>query len=312
MLRPDGTLWLNLGDSYAGSGKGYGGRDHGRLGRHAYDFLPGPNRRAHAHKPKDLIGIPWTVAFALRDDGWYLRSDIIWEKPNCLPESVRDRPTKSHEYVFLLTKADRYYYDDVAIREPGGPIKPSGPNSLRGQVGLRPCGTVQSLADQSYHPAGRNKRSVWTVATRATKEAHFATYPPRLIEPMILAGTSERGCCVECGAPHRRVATRRFVPQADVRPEKRAKGSAKGLDASSGWADMPRGSTEAITTGWESTCGHRDAESVPCVVLDPFLGSGTTAVVAAELGRAYVGIELSLAYIDIANRRLAREEAAAA
>jgi DNA modification methylase len=176
VLRDDGTLWLNLGDSYNGSG-GAGG-----------DYAPGglkagqpkyPGRRISALKPKDLVGIPWRVAFALQEDGWYLRSDIIWHKPNPMPESVRDRPTKAHEYMFLLTKSGKYYYDADAVREPCATS-----DHERGD------GNGPYRADHFNHnPLGRNRRDVWTIPTRPYKGAHFATFPPALVEPCLLAGS---------------------------------------------------------------------------------------------------------------------------
>ena len=191
VMRDDGTLWLNLGDSYIGSGCG-GSSEVGGL------------------KPKDLCGIPWRVAFALQADGWYLRSDIIWNKPNPMPESVTDRPTKSHEYIFLLTKSPDYFYDAEAIKEPA---KDWGSRDRRGQErfenGVMPGGAPHTgLTDGDFSSRGRNKRSVWTITTKAFSEAHFATFPEDLIEPCILAGTSQRGVCEGCGAPWDRVLER--------------------------------------------------------------------------------------------------------
>ena len=178
VLRLDGTLWLNLGDSYAGS---WGS--------------------ASGLKPKDLVGVPWRVAFALQADGWYLRSDIIWHKPNSMPESVTDRPTKAHEYIFLLAKSRRYYYDAEAIKEPlarpeellrktpavfGGRNKHDGYRT-RKHSGNEYVGTY----------TGRNKRSVWTVPTKPFPEAHFAVYPPALITPCILAGCPVGGTVLD-------------------------------------------------------------------------------------------------------------------
>jgi DNA modification methylase len=199
VLRDDGTLWLNLGDSYAGSGKG-------RIfdGTHAETSakqmsnkgtMLGRIEKSYSDdviKPKDLMGIPWMVAFALRADGWWLRSDIIWHKPNPMPESVKDRPTKAHEYIFLLSKSDRYFYDADAVREPHAK---QSINRMKykfepNQVGKYADGHKQRfLPEQFCHSNGRNKRSVWTVTTKPYAEAHFATYPPDLIEPCILAGS---------------------------------------------------------------------------------------------------------------------------
>lgn len=162
ILRPDGTFWLNIGDSYTSGGRTWRAPDKKNGGRAMHYRPPTPA----GLKPKDLIGVPWRVAFALQAAGWYLRSDIIWYKPNCQPESVRDRPTQSHEYLFLFTKSERYYYDTEAVREPRDDGK-----------GLR------------------NRRSVWQVNTTPCPEAHFATFPPELVEPCILAG-SEPGATV--------------------------------------------------------------------------------------------------------------------
>jgi DNA modification methylase len=204
VLRDDGTLWLNLGDSYAGSGKGAWDRED--IQKEVYVPKPaGPQTKCKTPglKPKNLIGIPWRVAFALQADGWYLRQDIIWHKPNTMPESVADRCTKAHEYIFLLSKSQRYYYDNDAIAEEGA-------SDLR------------------------NKRSVWTINTKPYKGAHFATFPPDLIQPCIKAGCPEGG-----------------------------------------------------------------------TVLDPFMGSGTTIMVAEKNGCNGVGIELNADYIKIASDRLA-------
>jgi DNA modification methylase len=201
LLRKDGTLWLNMGDSYASNGQmgqtdEVTGWKHGALEN---------KKRARARgaginglKPKDLVGIPWRLAFALQADGWWLRQDIIWAKPNPMPESVRDRCTKSHEYVFLLTKSAKYYYDADAIREPqqqnslerlkrgwngnGERGYPHGPqNHIKNYMG--------KTDEEIVNLPGRNKRSVWFIATSPYKGAHFATYPPKLVEPCILAGS---------------------------------------------------------------------------------------------------------------------------
>jgi DNA modification methylase len=191
VLKSDGTVWLNLGDSYAGSG-GDGGRtprqarNHGSFsGTPPYFGLP----------RKNLLGIPWRVAFALQADGWYLRSDIIWAKPNPMPESVTDRPTRSHEYIFLLSKNPRYYYDAEAISEPAiyaGEVKPIGPKTLsRGQAagrGIAPSGN--GIADYYIKPERRNRRSVWTLSSECSSETHFAIFPQKLVEACILAGSA--------------------------------------------------------------------------------------------------------------------------
>jgi DNA modification methylase len=195
VLRDDGTLWLNLGDSYSGSGKG----PAGNLGK-----THNEREMTHTHvsgkvpdglKPKDLIGIPWMVAFALRNDGWYLRQDIIWHKPNPMPESVSDRCTKSHEYIFLLSKSKTYYYDAESIKEPvkqdwGTRDRTNGKYHNTG-TGLNPHTGLQ----KSYEKA--NKRSVWSITTKPFHGAHFATFPPDLIEPCVIAGSPEGGIVLD-------------------------------------------------------------------------------------------------------------------
>lgn len=270
ILTNDGTLWLNLGDSYAGSGKG----PAGNLGKtHNERWL----EKKHSAivpdglKPKDLVGIPWRVAFALQADGWYLRQDIIWAKPNPMPESVRDRCTKSHEYLFMLTKSGKYFYDNEAVKEPiaesslkriqqltfdqqtGGEkdYGRSGVNTNRSarkalenfasRVKMPPIGGIKQTSNGNPTYSGnqplfnliRNRRSVWMIPTKPFKEAHFAVMPEALVEPCILAGCPSDG-----------------------------------------------------------------------IVLDPFFGSGTVGVVAQKHFRKYIGIELNPEYVEIAKRRL--------
>lgn len=193
VLKNDGTVWLNLGDSYNSGVPG--GRDPKRWPKQSRNDHKPTNRSTSAMgcKPKDLIGIPWMVAFALRADGWYLRQDIIWNKPNAMPESVKDRCTKSHEYIFLLTKSPSYYFDYEAIREPLAEstkerVKHSWKCStpaVKNKDGI----DVAQMGDRLGFQNGRRKRSVWTVPPRPFKGGHFATYPPQLIEPCVLAGS---------------------------------------------------------------------------------------------------------------------------
>lgn len=270
VLKDDGTLWLNLGDSYAGSGRGpEGGLSKGENFRE----LEGKHKPyvSDVIKPKDLIGIPWMVAFALRADGWYLRQDIIWNKPNPMPESVTDRCTKAHEYIFLLTKSRVYYYNQDAIRVPYA--EASLPRALRGtsennkwadgapgstaHTISQPRKNVRKQFEKEHggggsglkghsgytaadgrlliNPLGRNKWSVWEVPTVAYKEAHFATFPPDLIQPCILAGSKEGD-----------------------------------------------------------------------IVLDPFNGSGTTGEVSIMHNRSYIGCELNPDYVKLTKRRLSK------
>jgi DNA modification methylase len=237
VLRDDGTVWLNLGDSYAtpkvGNTQGTGSSGISRPSHKELNKAQFSKKCPPGLKPKDLCGIPWRVAFALQADGWYLRQDIIWHKPNPMPESVTDRCTKAHEYIFLLSKSATYYYDHEAVMEKGqgraSKCKVDGKGV--GEKGFEIRGGFGATRDHEW--VTRNKRSVWTVTTRPYKGAHFATFPPKVVEPCILAG-------------------------------------------------CPVGGT----------------------VLDPFLGSGTTASMAISLGRRYIGIELNPDYVKLAERRI--------
>lgn len=241
VLKDDGTLWLNLGDSWAGSSQGAGTKHPTpkQASNHGTNYMTAEHhvsklKHVEGCKPKDLIGIPWMVAFALRESGWYLRQDIIWAKGNPMPESVRDRCTKSHEYIFLLSKNRKYYYDYQAIKEPAVTKATVRDKNKEGYQADYAKGDRFSKGERVYGADGmRNKRDVWNVNTKPCKEAHFATYPDTLIEPCILSGCPEGG-----------------------------------------------------------------------VVLDPFMGAGTTGMVAKKHGRNYVGIELNKEYIDIANKRI--------
>lgn len=265
VLKDDGTLWLNIGDSYAGSGKGR--NKDGSFNEKAEHIQSTGQRdslirrtlsKADSYKRKDLIGIPWLLAFALRADGWYLRADIIWQKPNAMPESVKDRPTRAHEYIFLLSKSEHYHYDAEAVREPAVGFYNAAPAGSKGtgKPNARRRGnsrtfrgggvyTHDQAADNSAkverqshglipnETGKRNRRSVWTVATRPYKGAHFATFPEELVRPCVLAGSK-------------------------------------------------LGDT----------------------VLDPFSGSGTTGTVAIQEGRDYIGIEINPVYSKMSEQRL--------
>lgn len=348
VLRDDGTLWLNLGDSYAANWnsrrpEGGGGFKKPKCGdisaQNAIERVNGAinadgfsagsisadtNRERIKHAPpglkaKDLIGIPWRVALALQADGWYLRSDIIWAKPNPMPESVTDRPTRSHEYLFLLSKSERYYFDQDAIREPNLESsiarmnQPWNGETVRGH----PSGNAQMVSGgraggnapmAQVHPLGRNKRDVWTVNSEPTPEAHFATFPQKLIEPCILAGTSEKGCCAECGAPRVRMTEAKSVSRHELprdnpnyRPARYTRKTGSDEYANGG------GQRFHVVTGedWYPMC-ECQAPSVPCVVFDPFIGSGTVGKVCERLGRRWAGLELSADYIGIARKRTAQ------
>jgi len=303
VLRSDGTLWLNLGDSYISNPpcrvnpQSFQRNSNFKGGSGEIARPPGSNHNIPGLKPKDLIGIPWRVALALQADGWWLRSDIIWHKPNPMPESVTDRPTKAHEYLFLLTKSARYYYDADAIREPLQ-TPPHSPG-WASNVSERNDRQVDNEANHRNwgNESGRNKRTVWTIPTKPFPKAHFATFPPALIEPCILAGTSEKGCCVTCGIPWERVVekTKYNPPTADIgerfvddtRGDKNRKLSGKDYNEQA----------KSKTIGWQPTC-KCEAGTTPCTVLDPFGGAMTTAITAYKHGRKFVMIELSQAYID--------------
>ena len=233
-LTEDGTLWLNIGDSYynyrPGKGQSYPKQSVSKTKQDLPDKCNKRGRKLDGLKEKDLIGIPWMLAFALRADGWYLRQDIIWHKPNPMPESVKDRCTKSHEYIFLLSKNKKYYYDNESIKEPakdwGTRDRTNGKYHNKG-TGLQP----HSGLTKSYPT--KNKRSVWSITNKPYKGSHFATFPPDLIEPCIKAGSQPND-----------------------------------------------------------------------IILDPFMGSGTTAMVAKSLGRDYIGCELHENYQPLIHKRI--------
>jgi hypothetical protein len=261
-------------------------------------------------KPKDLIGIPWMVAFALRADGWWLRSDIIWAKPNPMPESVTDRPTKSHEYIFLLTKSAKYFYDSEAIKEPS--VCPNDLRAPKGSEGAwqmdgRPADNNKGRIREGN--ATRNKRDVWTVTTKPYREAHFATFPPDLIEPCILAGTSEKGECPKCGKAWKRVVDKKKIPRNEL-PEDDPRYRPNRYQDNKYANELREGFecgmySESTTIGWMAQCQCVQVP-VPQTVLDPFSGSGTTGAVAIKHGRNYIGCELNPSYIEMTNRRLAK------
>lgn len=341
VLRDDGTLFLNLGDSFWGGGNYRGINSENTLSEKqnsnrgargiCQELVALGKTTSWGLKPKDLCGIPWRVAFALQADGWYLRSDIIWHKPNPMPESVSDRPTKAHEYLFLLTKRARYYYDAEAIKEPAiysgitGMDETGFKNAAEfsGKHGEAAINGHQRRDKQRGHSRRhdgfndrwdamekseqcsgmRNKRSVWTVATSPYPESHFATFAPDLIKPCILAGTSVKGCCPKCGAPWERVVERiTGVPDSyngsDFRRGKKAE-SANALSA----VGQQERTVEFKTTGWQPTCDCGEEKTVPCTVLDPFFGSGTVGQVSLEFGRKCIGIELNPKYIELAKNR---------
>lgn len=332
VLRDDGVCWLNLGDSYCNA-KGTAKKPGGRVGPntclHSSHKDAGviPLRRPNKSdadswgmKSKDLVGIPWMLAFALRAAGWYLRADIIWAKPNPMPESVTDRPTKAHEYIFLLTKSPTYFYDADAIRLPpsgisggacfDGPMKEEKAHAKMGSA-LRTQQRAATQEDrQRYMTVGANSRSVWTIPTQSFPEAHFATFPEALPERCIKAGTSEKGCCRVCGAPYERIVekSRSFESGSGRSGNLPAGKNGHALQGGGETLDIRRGPVvSTATTGWRSTCDCQHAgEPVPCRVLDPFAGSGTTLAVACAMGRMAAGIELNREYAEIAHARINR------
>jgi DNA modification methylase len=323
VLRKDGTLWLNIGDTYANNGKGgkwdeirsRGSKNGGVPG---YNYGQQPNRSKMLGsdlklKYKDLMGIPWMVAFALRDSGWYLRSDVIWHKPNGMCESVTDRPHRSHEYIFLLTKSPTYFYDAEAVRNPLAAKTYTTFGSTRSSNGAGDplvksqnwLGTERKPAlNHNGQPVGSHKRTVWSVGTTRYKGAHFATYPPKLIEPCIRSSSSEHGCCSVCGAPWRRVIERKGSNYIDRKARGVGGPYNKNADRRGVYGRL---GSQTSTTGWEPTCNHESAPVVPCLVGDPFSGVGTTGVVALGLGRSYLGAELNPEYVAMGKRRVVDE-----
>jgi DNA modification methylase len=274
VLRSDGVMFCNLGDAY---------------------------------HDKQLLGLPWRVAFALQADGWWLRQDIVIAKKNPMPESVRDRCTRSHELLFVLAKNPRYYWDAEAIKEPA--TYPDGMNGTSPVHSPYGQGFAAGRSNGST-TTGRNKRSVWTIASEpfsgvqfGTGADHFATFPPALVEPCVKAGTSERGCCAQCGAPWRRE-----VAHSYDNPGNRTTNGPRSLAQRHETAGFPvRLERRSETLGWAPICACAPTP-VPCRVLDPFAGAGTVGLVAERLGRDAILIELKPAYAAMAERRI-REEA---
>lgn len=309
VLRDDGTCWVNVGSSYACSPNGRSAAATKALGRDDRTFRDKPRvSYGVGIKPKDDTLQPARLALALQADGWYVRSQIIWHKPAPMPESVRDRPTSAHETVWLLSKRERYYYDADAVRE-----GQTGNAHSRGN-GLHPktAGEDTNIrAKRSWEEStlqvnigGRNLRNVWTLSPEPFPDAHFATYPTSLVRPCILAGTSAVGCCPVCGAGWRRVVERTDTPDVS------AKGSRfdEGKTGTNGNGRVQPGERYVKqATGWQPGCDcpHTQEDCVPATVLDPFAGSGTTGLVAAQYGRSFIGVELSEAYAQMARQRIA-------
>jgi DNA modification methylase len=333
VLRPDGTLWLNMGDCYAGSGKGSATHPatngNWKQGPHN-GSATAPKRKASTTgmKVKDLVGIPWMLAFALRDDGWYLRQENIWSKPNPMPESVTDRTTRSHEHIFMFSKRPRYYYDAEAVKTMGknpeddvrriaqqSTAVKSSPDTLRN--GLRPRGAARphqgfnerwdAMPRSEQVSMGANKRSVWEVATKPYQGAHFATFPPDLIVDYIKAGVPEQ-CCGDCGAPFLRQVDKELVPTAkaskkvvvdarDHNADANDQGSNRAKDG-----HKPAHIYASLTTGFAAQC-KCNAAAVGGTVLDPFSGTNTTGTTAMRLGRHYIAIEIDPKSVKLGQKR---------
>lgn len=340
VLRDDGTLWLNIGDSYAA-----------KPSKPEFDFKDGRANRGHrkfggvpiGYKPKDLVGVPWLLAFAMRSDGWYLRQDIIWQKKSPMPESVRDRCTKAHEYIFLFSKSARYFYDAVGSQEQttggahhrGNGLNPKARSIEAGNHRERPKQNESFSAAVANIVSKRNMRSVWSLASFPLKQAHFAAYPPELVRRCLSAGISEKGCCATCGRPLERITekvrvqTRLGTNAKQHFPSNMQSGKGShntighnSIDSAThpkNWKsdnydaiaqrselspnrDPYRHVTETVTTGWKPGCKCDIDENlmpVPCTVLDPFSGAGTTWKVCQRLGLRYIGIDLNADYLQL-------------
>lgn len=335
VLRGDGTLWLNLGDAYAGAWGNYGGQNRGKGTQRqivkgsqapnaAYDGLerwrPPNSYNLPGLKQKDLCGMPWRTALALQADGWWLRSDIIWSKTNGMPSSVRDRPGCSHEYVFLLAKSDRYFYDCDAIRDAHKPESIARMKNRKANMPRDRCdadqlkgGNWNDYQDRETgwgNPCGANARTVWHIPTSSGRKegSHFAVFSPRLVMRCLLAGTSSRGVCAACGAPWQRVVEReKFQRPKEYRRHAGESGhnNPTGKVPGSNTRDMP--DPHVTTVGWAPGCDC-GADVAQAVVLDPFGGSGVVASVALQKRRRAVLLELNPDYVEIIKHKIRKAE----
>jgi DNA modification methylase len=300
VLRPDATCWLNVGDSYAHGGNG--SRDPDRWPKQSRNGNGFRSVHAKGHssglKSKNLALVPERLAIALQDDGWYIRSRICWAKTSAMPESVKDRPSSAWEHIWLLTKSAAYYYDPEAVREPATKGA-DGSTFTNGKTAINGQGRTSLLPRDE--PAGRNMRNFWLLGPEPYPEAHFAVYPSEVPRRAIAAGTSERGCCPECGAPWVRCVEREQVDDRTGIRMRNVGGRVDGFTriTASGGIRPDR----LTTTGWRPGCDHHH-EAVPCVVLDPFAGSGTTLAVARRTGRKAIGVELNPNYLALIKARI--------
>ena len=338
VLRDDGTCWINLGDSYAGTGYGKGTghftqRDDPNAMRQKVEIPDGL-------KPKDLCGIPWRVAFSLQADGWWLRSACPWLKRNPMPESVIDRPATALEYVFLFAKSQRYFYDTEGVKcnkaastQSGSGIGDPRHNDNGHRRDRNFPGAASNGGTNLGGPEGsRNRRNsdwffeswqgmltdgdggplAFIVNPKGTPDAHFATFPPKLVEPMIFAGTSEKGCCPKCGKAMERIVEKkpatmniRVRDEAAGRAGKKCPNAHATPEEVAAYGKEQNG--ESRTIGFRPACACAAGEPVGCIVLDPFAGSGTTGAVAVKHGRRFIGIDLNPKYIaEIAEKRVER------
>ena len=335
VLRKDGVVFWNIGDSYAGSGSPGGDFRDGKGGD---EYLRPYNRKGEILKPKDLCLIPFRVAIAAQEAGWWVRSVIIWSKPNPMPESVKDRPTESHEYILMLTKAKSYYWDQEAVREPFLPqsLERISQHLAHQHGGMKEAAfmddsVIPGGGDRKRHSkilkrlkgsieqglSGRNLRTVWEFPTQPFKDAHFAVFPTELPRRCILAATSEKGNCPKCGKPWVRVIGRvkGVITEAMKVAGCNQDGGYDGSD-SKGYAmhgvqspsDTKRRILESMQTmsrtiGWRPQCSC-GVDPIPAIVLDPFSGSGTAGEVAKSLGRKAILIDTSGEYCSLAQKRI--------
>ena len=305
VLHPSGTFWLNIGDSYAvrwSSKRATGRRGLGEQGRER-PACSGSFWKSVGTKEKDLIGVPWMLAFALRESGWWLRGEQVWDKPNGMMESVTDRPARGHEHVFLFAKRPIYFYDAFATRQKARPSSIARQSQdVAGQRGsARANGGMKANGPMKACGGGTALlRSVWRIPVARSKGSHFAVMPAKLAARCVLAGSSERGVCPACGEPWRRLTSKTRVP---TRPGADTKVTGDSLH--DGNRDPQRHVTSVEHVGWEAGCKCDAGEPLPSLVLEPFLGSGTTVATAVELGRRAIGCDLNPEYANIARRRVA-------